>query len=60
MTASFFNLTAPAWLQHKINHSQACSEHMYLPALLVNEKVLMTGYPGTAKAELALRQVVAA
>ena len=33
---------------------------METPALVVDEKVLMTGYPGAAKVELALRQVVAA
>ncbi len=33
---------------------------METPALVVDEKVFMTGYPGAAKVELALRQVVTA
>jgi small redox-active disulfide protein 2 len=33
---------------------------MSTPALVVNEKVLMTGHPGTAKVEQALRQEVTA
>lgn len=33
---------------------------MSTPALVVNEKVLMTGHPGAAKVELALKQAVAA
>jgi len=30
------------------------------PALVVNEKVLMTGHPGTAKVEQAIKQEIAA
>jgi len=33
---------------------------MSTPALVVNEKVLMTGHPGTAKVEQALKQQVTA
>ena len=33
---------------------------MSTPALVVDEKVLMTGHPGTAKVEQALRQEVTA
>ena len=33
---------------------------MSTPALVVNEKVLVTGHPGTAKLELALKQEVMA
>ena len=33
---------------------------MSTPALVVDEKVLMTGHPGAAKVELALKQAVAA
>jgi predicted DsbA family dithiol-disulfide isomerase len=33
---------------------------MSTPILVVNEKVLMTGHPGTAKVEQALKQEVAA
>jgi len=30
------------------------------PALVVNEKVLMTGHPGTAKVEQAIKQAITA
>lgn len=33
---------------------------MSTPALVVNEKVLMTGHPGAVKVEAALRKAVAA
>lgn len=33
---------------------------MSTPILVVNEKVLMTGHPGTAKVEQALKQIIAA
>jgi small redox-active disulfide protein 2 len=32
---------------------------METPALVVDEKVFMTGYPGAAKVELALKQAIA-